>query len=441
MVPEQSLPRRWSPVIAVSLAVALALVLAGPAAARGRLLGLVARTVPAAGLSDTVPPPRAAAPAAASGNVSYQGGPVMHAHQTFLIFWDPGQALTADFKSRVARYLTDVGQDSGTQTNVYAVPTEYGDASGSVGYRSSFGGAYTDTSPVPLSSCSQGGLNLFPAPCLTDAGIQAEIATDLRANGWSPGLDRAYFLLTPAGLESCSDTTSGLCSTNAFCAYHSQLDPAAYPSYPDTDPVVYGYIPWGAVSGCQAPQSPNGSDADATVNLMSHEHIEMLTDPIVDQPAWTDPDGTEIADKCRTSYAPVSGAPGTEYNQTINGDRYILQNEWSNAHGACIQRAAANQPPVPAFTAATADGLQFSFDGSASTDPDGRVLSYAWDFGDGQSASTPQVSHAYAGSGTRTVTLTVTDNAGGSGLAAQIVQVGSPSPPTTTPPPPTTTPP
>ncbi len=292
-----------------------------------------------------------------------------------------------------------------------------------------------------MSSCAQGGLNLFPAPCLTDATIQAEIAAVLKATNWRGGLDRAYFLLTPSNVEACQDTPSGLCSTNAFCAYHSQLDPAAYPAYPDAKAVVYGYIPWDAVSGCAVPESPNGSDADSTVNLISHEHIEMLTDPLVDQPAWTNADGTEIADKCRTSYAPVSGAAGAGYNQTINGDRYILQGEWSNARGACLERTAADHPPVPAFTVATADGQQFSFDGSGSTDPDGRILSYAWDFGDGQSASTPQVSHVFAGSGPRTVTLTVTDNAGGSGLAAQTVQVGSPPPPATTPPAPPTTPP
>ncbi|HEU0316158.1 MAG TPA: hypothetical protein VFR49_02445, partial [Solirubrobacteraceae bacterium] len=123
------------------LVAALALALAAPAQARGRLLGLVPRLVPAP-LAAAAAPGAAAAAAPAPGSVAYQGGPVMHSSQTFVIFWDPGHLLSDDFKARVERFLTDVGQDSGTAANVYAVPTEYTDASGSVAYRTSFGGAY-----------------------------------------------------------------------------------------------------------------------------------------------------------------------------------------------------------------------------------------------------------------------------------------------------------
>jgi len=53
-----------------------------------------------------------------------------------------------------------------------------------------------------------------------------------------------------------------------------------------------------------------------------------------------------------------------------------------------------------------------SFDGSASSDPDGRVVSYDWRFGDGGTASGAEALHAYATAGTYTVTLTVTDDSG-----------------------------
>ncbi|MFH0907028.1 MAG: S8 family serine peptidase [bacterium] len=57
-----------------------------------------------------------------------------------------------------------------------------------------------------------------------------------------------------------------------------------------------------------------------------------------------------------------------------------------------------------------------NFDGSASFDPDGTIVSYDWDFGDGTSANAVTVSHSYAAVGIYTVTLVVTDN---NGLTAQ----------------------
>jgi PKD repeat protein len=55
-------------------------------------------------------------------------------------------------------------------------------------------------------------------------------------------------------------------------------------------------------------------------------------------------------------------------------------------------------------------GVPVAFDGTASSDPDGDVLTYAWDFGDLGTGTGSNPSHAYATTGTFTVSLTVTDN-------------------------------
>ncbi|MGI8804072.1 MAG: PKD domain-containing protein, partial [Solirubrobacteraceae bacterium] len=375
---------------------------------------------------------------APAGSLGYGGGPVMHSSRTYAIFWDPGGSLGADFVQGVRRFLGDVGQDSGTPTNVYGVATEYGDAAGKIAYQSSFGGSYVDTTPYPLQSCSLGTFGLVQAPCLTDAVIADEIAAVIAANGWSPGLDRAYFVLMPSGVVSCENTTTANCSSNAYCAYHSQR-------LPDAAPVIYAVIPWAAVAGCQSSQRPNASESDPAVNLISHEHIEMLTDPIIDRPGWLDPgDGSEIADKCLGAYGVLTGPAGAQYNETIDANNYLLQAEFSNARGGCAFRAADNQAPTARFTAASADAQRFALDASGSTDADGRIVSYSWDFGDGQSATgtAAQASHAFAGTGPRTVTLTVRDNAGGTAGTAENLTVGAPAvtPPATPTPTPTPTP-
>ncbi len=69
-------------------------------------------------------------------------------------------------------------------------------------------------------------------------------------------------------------------------------------------------------------------------------------------------------------------------------------------------------PPIASFTASSSRplvGEVVAFNGSASYDPDGSIESYAWDFGDGSSASGAVVTHSYATHGVYDVTLVVTD--------------------------------
>lgn len=69
------------------------------------------------------------------------------------------------------------------------------------------------------------------------------------------------------------------------------------------------------------------------------------------------------------------------------------------------------------------DGLECVFNGSDSTDSDGTITSYAWDFGDGVTATGVTATHAFTSDGTFTVSLTVTDNDGGTDSTSQDVAV------------------
>ena len=70
-----------------------------------------------------------------------------------------------------------------------------------------------------------------------------------------------------------------------------------------------------------------------------------------------------------------------------------------------------NVAPTAAFTFAC-DGADCDFDATGSSDSDGDVVSYAWDFGDGATATGMSPSHDYVTFGERDVTLTVTDDEG-----------------------------
>jgi PKD repeat protein len=97
----------------------------------------------------------------------------------------------------------------------------------------------------------------------------------------------------------------------------------------------------------------------------------------------------------------------------------------------------ANLPPTAAFLSAPAaprtdDAVDF--DGRSSSDPDGSIATYAWDFGDGTTGSGATPTHAYATAGIYRVTLTVTDDMGDTGTVAHEVMVSAP--PLPPPPPP-----
>lgn len=75
-----------------------------------------------------------------------------------------------------------------------------------------------------------------------------------------------------------------------------------------------------------------------------------------------------------------------------------------------------NQAPTAAATTSCTQ-LSCSFDGSASSDADGTVASYAWNFGDGSTGTGVKPTHGYAKAGTYGVSLVVTDDRGAASTA------------------------
>jgi PKD repeat protein len=95
--------------------------------------------------------------------------------------------------------------------------------------------------------------------------------------------------------------------------------------------------------------------------------------------------------------------------------------------------AWSTTPPTPSFTF-SCDGLSCNFDASASSDSDGTIEGYSWDFGDGTTfgSLTSTVTHTYQAAGTYSVRLEVLDNNGAfSDLVQGVTVVAPPNAPPT----------
>ena len=121
-----------------------------------------------------------------------------------------------------------------------------------------------------------------------------------------------------------------------------------------------------------------------------------------------------------TSFTPPSSASGItrmrvgmQYNNAVTASCTNIQDgefedysvTFSNG-GNTLPIANANGPYSGAVN------TTINFDSSGTTDPDGTIVSYLWNFGDGNSANTANASHSYNSAGAYTAVLTVVDNQG-----------------------------
>jgi len=149
--------------------------------------------------------------------------------------------------------------------------------------------------------------------------------------------------------------------------------------------------------------------------------------------ASSDPDGSIILYEWDFTGNGATDATGMIQAHAFNAGTYTVRLSVTDNDGAVdtqtrtlIVASTPNQPPHAAFTVSPSSGQPgtwFTFSAAPSSDSDGSIVSYIWDFGDGDTGSGITAYNNYVSAGTYTVGLTVTDNDGATDYTTQLLSV------------------
>ena len=321
-----------------------------------------------------------------SSGLCYNGGPVMHANETFAVTWDPHRLDWQVTRNYVEHFLKDVADGSSWPNKVpqlssqYSLTSQYRDAGGRASYTSAYGGGCVDFGQPGGSSCKfasavatgpghndigsdcpVSGTNYFwqdPSGawgpnanqyCITDDQIRTEVSQMVTEMGLIGRTQKNFtpliVLRTPPGVVDCLDSAGKICSANGvstaqFCSYHGQASVGG-------TLVSYVVQPWTAKTLCDDPGVPAWNDdvswveyaievAERLVSPVSQGQLAAITDPALN--GWYALDGSEMNDNG------CIGFPKSLDQVQVGGsgqNPYFLQREYNNAG------ALASDPDAP----------------------------------------------------------------------------------------------
>jgi len=255
----------------------------------------------------------------------------------------------------------------------------------------------TDTGVVTLSlTGAERGPNVdISAELLDGAGnvIASDNPADFLTAGFSANLAAGVYYVRVKGTGK-GDLSTGYSNYGCLGAYYisgTVVDPS-------------GTVPPNAVAAA----TPASGDAPFNVQFSSAQSTD--TDGSIAGYLWDFGDGsTSTAANPSHTFTAVG-----QYAVTL----IVTDNSGlSDAATVTVSALTPNVLPVAIASASPNSGyapLVVTLSGITSSDSDGSIVSYAWNFGDGTTGSGATVQHIYTGVGNYTATLAVTDNRGGS---------------------------
>src|SRR5207253_3733863 len=141
----------------------------------------------------------------------------------------------------------------------------------------------------------------------------------------------------------------------------------------------------------------------------------------------SDPDGTIQSYSWAFGDGTTSAFPNPPHTYSKKGNYtatlVVTDNGGLSSPAVTVAITVTNLPPVANAAGSPTSGyapLAVSFSSAGSSDPEGGILTYSWNFGDGTTSTSANPSHTYSTPGPYSAILTVTDNQGDQGTSSPV---------------------
>ncbi|HEX8265904.1 MAG TPA: PKD domain-containing protein [Pyrinomonadaceae bacterium] len=181
--------------------------------------------------------------------------------------------------------------------------------------------------------------------------------------------------------------------------------------------------------------APRGANLDIKAQILdSAGNVIATSDPSCFSLAATFPAGMSASFNqflsAGTYYLTIDGVGSASDDSSAGYSDYASLGQYNIIGTLGSGGGSQPQPPVAVVSASSRSGtapLNVSFFSTGSNDPDGSIVSYVWNFGDGTGSSAQNPSKIYYSAGTFTASLTVTDNSGLTGTGSVLITVTNPA--------------
>jgi len=168
----------------------------------------------------------------------------------------------------------------------------------------------------------------------------------------------------------------------------------------------------------------------ATIKWDTDEFANSLVKYGISSGAYTKQEYDELFVK-NHSVSLYNLSPGTKYYFVVKSVD-LSGNSVESSEYSFTTSGTLNQPPIASFTYSPEKPVvnqTITFNASSSYDPDGTIVSYEWDFGDGNVTNTTHeiLNHSYSEAGNYEVTLTVTDDDGAANSTTKEITIYPPT--------------